>query len=312
LSAKPASGKTFVFLQCQVTQCAQSADEAKKAVEGVGWKYQAINYTDTDPATLVAAMKQALDLHPVAVTFSGTPQQLWTSMESEFEKAGAIIVPSFMGPAQLSKAVPANIAGPSNDANYARILADWVASDSGGNAKVLVQNIPVYGAVKEWVDDFKTSLKSACAGCKVSTIDSSGGDLASGAATSAILSALQADTSINYFLGYNGVFFGGLNANLANAGLHVKVGGMFPLPQNITDVMNGSGGAFVAVNTGYSSWLAVDAALRFANNQAQLPDDQQLMPVKLVTKASATQADLDFTAPKDFRDQFFTSWQVSN
>ena len=95
-----------------------------------------------------------------------------------------------------------------------------------------------------------------------------------------------------------------------NAQLDVKVGGLFPLPQNVQDIQAGSGGAFLAINNQYAAWFSMDAALRHAQGAPAVPEDQQVFPSKLVTGASAKDSDGDFAGPDGFGEQFYELWKV--
>ncbi len=310
LPQKPTPGATVAFLKCEVPQCAQQAEGFDTAAKAVGWKVVDIPFVTTDPATLAPAFRQALDLKPVAVALGGMPYELWSRYIPDFEKIGAIIVPNYIGPAPESATVPVIAAGPVNDEAMAKSVARWVADDSGGDAHLLVQKIGAYKAVVGWADDVKTELGKICPKCKVSEIENSATQITGAGATQSIVSEVRRDPSIDYFVGYNGAFFGGLNQALKNAQRDVKVGGLFPLPQNVQDVTNGSGGAFLAVNNQYAAWFSMDAALRHAQGAPALPAGQQVFPAKLVTKTSAKPSDGDFAGPASFQQQFFKLWNV--
>ena len=311
LPEKPEPGGTVAFLKCEVPQCNQQSQGLQKAAKAVGWKVVEIPFVTTDASTLAPAFRQALDAKPTAVVLSGTPYELWSRYVPEFEKIGAVIVPMFTGPVPVSETVPVISAGPVNDADMAARIARWVTDDSDGTAHVLVQRISAYKAVAGWADAVKKELADICPKCKVSEIDSSADQITGAGAAQSIVSEVRRNPSINYVIGYNGAFYGGLNQALANAQLKVKVGGLFPLPQNVQDIQRGSGGAFLAVNTSYSTWFAMDAALRHAQGAPMLSDDKELvLPTKLVTKASAKDSDGDFLGPEGFEEQFFKLWKV--
>ena len=311
LPEKPEAGGTIAFLKCEVPQCTQQGDGLKTAAEAVGWKVVEIPFVTTDASTLAPAFSKALAAEPTAVVLSGTPYELWSRYVPDFEKIGAIVVPMFTGAVPLSDSVPAIGAGPINDEDMAAKIARWVTDDSDGKRHVLVQRISAYNAVAGWADAVTKELADICPDCKVSEIDSSAEQITGAGAAQSIVSEVRRDPSINYVIGYNGAFFQGLNQALANAQLDVKVGGLFPLPQNIQDVQRGSGGAFLAVNGYYATWFALDTALRHAQGAPMLSDEEQVVPSKLVTKASAKESDGDFAGPQGFEEQFFELWKVA-
>jgi ribose transport system substrate-binding protein len=255
-------------------------------------------------------LQKAVDAKPDAVTFGGPAYELWSQFIPQFEKIGAVIIPSYVGPIPLSKTVPVNVAGPVNDEAMAKALARWVADDSGGKANVLVQTISSFKAIVGWAKFFQDELAKICPHCKTSTINNSAVQFSGPGAAQSIVSEVRKNPKINYFVGYNGAFFSGLNQQLKNAQLHVKVGGMFPLPQNVQDVQNGSGGAFLAVSNAYTAWAIFDVALRHAQGAPQVPEDQQVFPMKLVTKASAKTTDGNYSGPANTEELFKKLWQV--
>lgn len=313
LPEKPKPGGTIAFLKCAVPQCQQLSDGLKAATKAVGWKVVDIPFVDSDPGALAPAFHQALAAKPAAVVLTGQPYELWSRYIPEVQKIGAIIAPMYTGPATLSDTVPAVAAGPANDKALAASIARWVTDDSGGKAHVLVQRISAYKAVTGWADGAKTALADICPNCKVSEINSSADEITGAGAAQAIVSAARRDPSINYFIGYCGCFFQGLNQQLANAQLKVKVGGGFPLPQNVQDEQRGSGGAFIAANNPYASWLAVDTVLRHAQGAPMVPLAQQVSPAKLITRASATdpKSDSNYQGPEGYEAQFQKLWKVN-
>lgn len=310
LPEKPEAGGTIAFLKCAVPQCTQLGQGLKAAAQAVGWDVVEIPFVDTDASTLAPAFRQALDAKPAAVVLSGTPYELWSRYVPDFEKIGAIVVPMYTGSVPQSGTVPVIAAGPINDEHMAAKIARWVTDDSDGEAHVLVQRISAYNAVAGWADAVKQELSDMCPECTVSEIDNSADQITGAGAAQSIVSEVRRDPSINYVVGYNGAFFGGLTQALANAQLDVKVGGLFPLPQNVQDVQRGSGGAFLAVNNSYATWFAMDTVLRHAQGAPMLSPEEQVMPSKLVTKASAKESDGDFAAPEGFEEQFKKLWKV--
>lgn len=312
LPKKPEPGGTVVYFKTEVPQAEVQFKGLQAATDAVGWKVVAISTSSTDPASLAPAVRQAIDMkpRPVAVIITGLPYELWSQYVAELKAAGIIIIPNYVGEAPLSDTVPVNAAGPVNDEALAASLARWVTDDSSGKAHLLVQKVGAYQAITGWAAAMKKELDNICPDCKVSEVETSAAQIADAQAAQSIVSQIRKDPSIDYFVGYNGAWFQGLNQALKNAQLSVKVGGMLPLPQNVQDVMNGSGGAFLAVNNQYFAWFAVDIALRHAQGAPPVALDHQVFPAKLVTKASAKSSDADFAGPAGYEEQFLKLWKV--
>lgn len=306
----PEPGKTFVYLQCELLQCQSIGESIHEAVDAVGWHYVQIDYKQADPSTLIAGMKQALKDNAVAVTFTGLPEALWAQMIPEYEKAGAAIIPEYVGPTKLQGPVIGNINSPTDTARGAKALADWFIADSQGKGKALLHNVPQYGTVSTWTDQFKGYVEENCEACEVETVDTTIAQVVGGEISSAVVSALQRNSSLEYAFAFNGGFFTGLPAALQNAGLSdVQVGGYIAVPEDVADLMAGKGGAYGGLNTDYGGWLAVDLALR-KEAGVTLPESQQALPFQLLTEDSATESASDFQLPEDYQDQFKKVWKV--
>lgn len=310
LPSKPEPGKTFAYLQCELLQCQSIGEAIHEATDAVGWRYVQIDYKQADPSTLISAMKQALKENAVAVTFTGLPEALWSQMIPEYEKAGAAIIPEYVGAAKLQGPVIGNINSPTDTARGAKALADWFVADSEGTGKALVQNVPQYGTVNTWAEQFQGFVEESCDACEVETVNTTIAQVVGGDVPSAVVSALQRNTTLEYAFAFNGGFFTGLPAALQNAGLSdVKIGAYVGVAENVANLMAGKDGAYGGLNTDYGGWLAVDLALREAAG-VKLPESQQALPFQLLTVDSATESASDFQLPDGYQDEFKKVWKV--
>src|SRR5262249_39346747 len=96
LPSAPPAGKTVLFLQCEQAEGGYEGQGLQAAAKTIGWTVKILNFQAANPATLVTALKQGLQYHPVAAFFSGVPQAAWQSMQQPYAKAGAIIVDNFV------------------------------------------------------------------------------------------------------------------------------------------------------------------------------------------------------------------------
>ncbi|MET0446875.1 MAG: substrate-binding domain-containing protein [Aeromicrobium sp.] len=313
LKAKPKAGQTIVNLSFDIPQAQQVAQGVRQAVEAVGWKYEQINFKSADISTLVAALQEALQRKPLAVVFAVGPEPTWQQLRPAYEKAGVGMIPYLIGPAKETGPVWANIGSGAQNEWIGKVLADWMIVDSGGTGKAVLQAIPAFGAVTEWVDAFKREVAEQCPKCGVKTAETSIADATGGTAGSSLISALQSNGS-KYAFVYNGAFIPGLKGQLDAAGLSdVKLGGWSATSEYITNELKGSDYAWLAPNTRYIGWLAVDTALRHLEG-TKLPTEQTLLPARLITKDNATpqlvKAVDDFRFPTDYGQQFQALWQV--
>ena len=318
LASKPPTGKTFVFLQCEVSQCTDIASGVKAVTDAIGWNLKTIPFQSANPATLISALQQALQYNPVAVAFSGLPEAVWQSEIPAYQKAGAILIPAFMGPLTTpSPVVPYNIAAQSGTVEAAKQIAAWITVDSNGTGKVLLVGVPSFPLLAVYSTAFKAALSQSCSACSISNIDATIPEVDAGQINSLIVSALQKDPSIKYVSVVDGAFVDGLPSALAAAGLSgkVKITGIGADVANESNILSGGDlKAFTALATIYSGWLMVDAALRNLEKMPVVDIEDGGLPSQLLTKQTMTADNIQpansFNYPTDYGQQFKTLWQV--
>jgi len=218
-----------------------------------------------------------------------------------------------IGPAKETGPVWGNIgAGPQNEW-IGKALADWMIQNSGGEGKAVLQSIPAFAAVTEWVEAFEKEVSEQCPKCEVESVETSIAEATGGTAGATLTSALQSGGA-DYAFVYNGAFIPGFKAELEAAGLpDVKLGGWSVTSEFITDEVNGSDYAWLAANTRYIGWLVVDFALRHLEG-SKVAAEETLLPAQLITKENATpelaEAVDDFKFPTDYGQQFEELWMV--
>jgi ribose transport system substrate-binding protein len=316
LKEPPTKGKTFVWLACDTAGvCDDYETGVREAVEAAGWNLKVITWKQSDPATLVSAMKQALQYDPIAVSFSGADQAFWQQVIPEYKAAGVTILPMGVGEADLSSTVPAAVSGPEQSEESGRWLADYTAISSGGSANVLVFTATEFPIVKSTSDSYLAHLKQVCPKCQTRVVNGTSAQVAAGQAVPLVVSNLQANPSVDYLMTSVGVFLEGLPSALAAAGLagRVKVIGNAPSVQNESDILTGNAEAFVAANYKYLGWLVVDEAIRISQGMPPNPSGGNA-PRRLLTKAVmkdnniTPSTSLDY--PVEFRKEFKKLWMV--
>lgn len=308
LKSKPESGKTFVFLKCSdVGQCADEADGYRAAMKILGWNYKQLSYKSSDPATLVSALKQALDFKPVAVSFSGLPRAVWDSVVPDYRKAGVKIVTMYLGPTKYDDVVIGQVGGAKDVDAYGRIIADWVIADSRGKAHILLQEVNDFPVLKDYVTGFKTVIKENCPDCKITELNNTIAQLG-GQVVPSVVAALQKDKSIDYVSTVNGPFLTGLPAALAAAGLNnIKISGESGDVQNLTDVKSGKQHAFTGLALHQASFAATDMLLRELQGMSY-DKESTGAPKQLLTKDVQFDVTTSYDKPADYADQFKKLW----
>lgn len=312
LPAAPERGKSVVFLQCEVQQCADGGKGFAAAAAAVGWKVKTLGWKSTDPATLVAALQQALTLSPkpYAVSLSGLPEVVWAKEKTAYAKAGVLMVPWSLGPVTVDKTVIGNILAPEDSMLQGKLLADWFITDSQGKGKVLQQDIPQFPTIGEVGSGFRDEVSAACPDCKVTKLDVTGTQVASNGVTSAIVSALQRDPSIGYVAASDIALAPGLPAALKAANLtKVKILGGAATPTDEQNVRDGTVAAVTKNDLVYCGWLVMDALVRHAAGLSFPPNDGGL-PQQILTKATVGPAGTTTLVPAGYPDLFKKLWQV--
>lgn len=313
LKAKPATGKTFVFLKCSdVNQCADEAEGYKEATKIVGWNYKELSYLSSDPATLVNALKQALNYNPVAVSFSGLPRAVWESVVPLYRQKHVKIVTMYLGPTQYDDVVIGQVGGPKDVNQYGRMIGDWVISDSNGQANVLLQEVNDFPILKDYVTGFKAELSEKCPGCKITELNNTIAQVGGGQIVPSVVAALRKDRNIKYVSTVNGPFITGLTSALAAAGLsNIKICGESGDVGNLTAVKAGKESAYTGLALHQASFSAFDMVLRDLEGSPYDKEGNGGSPKQLLTKNSDFKVQNSYDVPADYADQFAKLWHAA-
>jgi ribose transport system substrate-binding protein len=313
LTTAPPQGKTFIWMKCQLADCTTYADAIKEATEAAGWNYRDISYDQSNPATLVDAMRQALRFNPDYVALSGiSPATGWNSVLADYQKAGVkIIVSDLAFPGDLPDPVIANVAGGSNLQISGQAMADWFIADSGGVGKVLLQRVDDYPILKVFADSFASRVAEKCPDCTVTDLQTSIADGASGATVTNVVSQVKSHPDDNYVMSSYGPFIEGLPAALSSAGLSnkVKVASAYSSAITQAQIQRGEVKATTAGMAATVGWMIVDAALRSSEGM-NVPTQGFPTPLWILTPDSKFTISNSLDRPTDFTAQYKKLWQV--
>jgi ribose transport system substrate-binding protein len=311
LKSPAPTGKTFVWLNCEIPACTEIGQGLKEATAQIGWNLKVIQYNQANISALVPAMQQALTYHPVGVALSGLPQAVWQSEEAAYAKAGVPLIVGFVGPVNLSSTVIGNIGDGPNLVEYGTMMGNWFISDSGGTGKALNVHIDSLEILKGISDSFDSTVKSGCSGCSVTDLSSTLQDVESGALNGQIVAALQRDPSIKYVISPQGGFIAGLPAALASAGLkNIKISSTGSSSANIANVNAGTESSTIGGAFQVGGFQMIDIALRHLEGMTVDPYDGGL-PKKLIVKSSNIAPVNDYPPIGPFIPQFKALWKVS-
>lgn len=309
LKSKPPTGKTFVFMQCDVNQCTTESQALQTITAALGWNLKTIPYKSADPATLISGMQQALQYNPVAVGLSGIPEAAWASVVPSYQKAGVPIVVAYVGPQTLDSTVIANIGGPSAVDLNAKAIASYFIANSDGKGKALQFQVPDFPILNNFDTSFRSYVKSDCPGCSVTTLTGTIAQVTGGGATTAIVSALQRDPSIGWVVTDDGPWVDGLPAALSTAGIHAKIIGESGDTVDETDVKAGTMTAFTGLALNYGQWAMIDAVLRHLEGMP-IPANEGDLPVQLLTQKSTFAISNSFDQPANYASLMKALWHL--
>jgi ribose transport system substrate-binding protein len=312
LARKAPTGKTVVFISAGSVQTNQMAEGIKAATAAIGWNFRQIIDNQADSSSVLNAFTQALDYKPYVVSTTGSPYSQFSSVIPKYQKAGAIIIPSY-AVYPTSATVPTTIAGNSYFAGAGTMLADWLVADSGGAGSALFVGTDIFNGLKVERQTFDSDVAANCPSCSVTTIQLNAAQALGNQGNSLVVTALQRNPSIKYVVEADGAFLGGLSSSLASAGLssRVKIGSGFGALTNMDAIKAGD----ETVTTGnaqvIAGWLLVDAALRHLEGMAY-PAGYGSLPTQLLTKDDNWQVAGSYNYPPNYQELFKKLWTVSS
>lgn len=308
LKSKPATGKTVVFIQCELASCVDIGNGVKAGAAALGWNFKELSFKTSDPTTLISAMKQALQYKPYAVSFSGEAEPVWASEISSYKSAGVFIIPVVIGPLTTTSTIAANI----GDFTAGGVtLGNWFINDSGGTGHALLVDVPTFPVLTEYINGMKQAISKNCPACKTTTLDGTLSQIGSSQFVPAIVTALKKDTSIKYVLCSDDIFIAGLSSALKAAGLsNVKIAGGQPEPADLQGIQSGSEAAAALISNPILGWMVDDSLARLSEGMT-VPAGDGGAPQQLLVKDNVTSTDLNtYVTPTDYPSQFKTLWQV--
>lgn len=310
LKSKP-SPETIVFLQCELSSCGAIGSGVQAGAAALGWTFKSIPFKTTDATTLISAMKQALQYHPYAVTFSGTPEAIWSSEIPAYQAAGVKIIPIVIGPiSAVTKTVPVEIG---DFTSSGTALGDWFIADSGGKGDALVFNIPAFPVLTQVADGIQAAISSGCPGCQVTSLQGTLPEVSAGQIPSVIVTAIKKNPNIKYLLTSNLLLVSGVVSALKTAGLsYIKVAGDQPESSDLQGIQDGSEYAATISGNPILGFMAVDSAARLSEGMTVPPGDDGT-PLHLLTKQNLTSTNLNsYILPTDYQAQFEALWHVTS
>jgi ribose transport system substrate-binding protein len=311
LPSKPATGKSIVFISNGLPSTNQINAGVHEAADAVGWSYSTLSYSAADPATLQAALMNALAKHPTFVTEAGTsPDVFGAGTIAAYESAGVPIIVGSVFPLTQTKTILGAPNGGAASRLTGKLVADWFISDSNGTGHALLETATAFPVLTEYVKAFQDEVSAVCPGCSTKTVEISASQVSQGKLVPTVVAQLQANRDLTYVFFDNAQFSGGIVAALSAAGLpNVKIGGRSIDAASAAAVKAGTEQAWTGTSYYYEGYAIIDVAARhLANVSGAAADEAQ--PVQLMTSKNIDQYKGIYAQPADSLAQFEKLWKV--
>jgi ribose transport system substrate-binding protein len=313
VNVAPTPGKTIVFLQCEVAQCAEAKPIYQAAVQAAGWTLKIVNYQAANPATFTAALETALRYKPVGVVFVAEPFALWSAMVPKYAAAGVAMLPLGGGAdVPVNKTIVRNTVGPPDIELQADLLANWFIADSKGHGNAVFWGVPQLPVQALTQQEFLADVKAKCPGCSVKVITQTLPDVEAGDAPSVIVSAVRSDPGAKYVILSNMGLAQGLVPALKAAGVtDVKIAGNDASAQDEAAIRAGTEAAGVPLPLTLAAWQSVDAAVRFSEgmNVPSVTTPVMLLTTRTMAASNVEPSDV-FSYPANYAQVFEQLWKV--
>ncbi|GAA0911757.1 sugar ABC transporter substrate-binding protein [Virgisporangium aurantiacum] len=317
-NARSLAGKTvyYVPITMQSPQFKVTLSTLTKAFDTVGIKVQSCDGKGT-PTDVSACITQATDRKAAAIVTDAVPYVIAANAFGAAQAAGVPVIisnqiPDNARPASKTLAyIPAG-GGPMQEA-----LAKWVTVDSGGTAKVLINQGTDGPAPAVFVGQGKAVYEQSCPNCKITInqVSSANFSLIPSSTSSALLKNPDITYVESQFEQYlqptqTGVQQASKIGSVKGLTGSVQLGGLQALAsKNFLNAAAGQASAF-------QGWVDADAAMRLILG-TELP--QYTIPVRLFTRESIGSVKLtaeaeqsgEWYGPTTFTDEFKKIWGVS-
>jgi len=312
LKAVPAKGKKLYWLEGNIESIAPITGGFEAASKAIGWDLTTITYDPSDPQGVNSAMQQAVDAGADFIAVSGQPI---SAMETALAAAKSKNIPVFAmfgeNEIDVDKGIVGVVGGLNQTAANAQNITDFMISDSNGEGKFLLVNLPDFTILQYAEKQTTDWLDKNCTSCKYDKLESTIADLTGGNVPGQVVSYLQAHpdiTNVNLFIGDLAT---GLPEALKAAGLDTKVhlnGGVPNVPQ-MQSLLDKTSSAWKALPRVSAAWQMVDAMARY-DQKMDVNVDAVVTPAPIFTQDNAPSPAADYAGVPGYEDQWKALWGV--
>lgn len=312
---RPPAGKRVYWLEGNIQSILPLTGGFTQAAAVLGWQLTTLTYDPADPQGPASAMQQAVAAKADYIVVSGqTVAVLGTALDAA--KAAKIPVVELFSTDDVGGAangIYANIGSVEFSKRSTGVVADFVIGDSGGHGHVLFVNVPDFAILRQVGNATAQAYQQGCPACAFTVLPVSTSDMAAGNSTSAIVSRLQADPSIDYVQLAIGDLATGLPEALAAAGLtdRVKIVGSVPNKEQIQSLIDKTAAAYVVFGRPEAAWQAMDALARMSVGTDAGAAQHVQVPLWLLTPGTVPSPAQDYSGTEGYEAQYSKLWLVS-
>jgi ribose transport system substrate-binding protein len=317
LSKKPEK-KTVGFVVCPDPACVELAKHVEEATDALGWELQAVNVNDwSDPGS---AIQQLIDADVDYIAETGFPIAQFKSQMDQMEEKGIPLFQTYV--TDVPAGEENNLYSDGYDATaaavYAKVLANWVTVDSGGDANVVIVTLGTTPILDAQVAAAEDAFAADCPDCKVKVLTGTQNDLVTSAMPQLITSHLQSNPDTDYVFFTYSSLSPGVTSALKSAGVfdNVTIVGTQGFAPQFQEIIDGTNTAWTALPADFSMWSMVDQMARYSVDEWSLELERKAAVPPLYVVSSKEQAEelVDLAAgwpgPDGFKETFKSLWGV--
>ncbi|BCH29377.1 sugar ABC transporter substrate-binding protein [Mesorhizobium sp. L-8-10] len=300
-----AEGSRNIFVITCASQgigCVRAANGVVEAGGVLGWNVRVIDGRG-DPAAWNAGILSAVTAKADGIVLAAVPPMLVGDALAQAKAAGISVVSVFNPKPEEADSVFAYVR-PDHVAQGA-LAADWVEVDSGGTAKIVLVEDPIFPELVQRGAGFRESIAS-CASCEiVEAVESTLATMAQ-RLPGAVAAALSRHPDANYVIApfdSNGFF---ANEGVRQAGRigSVRLGSYEGDPQTVAAIRAGEYAMTVADPAEWMGWQAADELVRAFAGAA--PANVTVID-RLIDKDNAPDTE-GWLGDIDYKAEFRTLW----
>jgi ribose transport system substrate-binding protein len=284
-SPPAAKGKFVVSIPCALAAegCARTDRGVRDGAKAIGWRVQTIDPAG-DTQKMNDAVDKAVQLGADAIVLGSIDPSVVAASIKRAKAKGVQVVAASSG----TEDVPPEKSGVPHDVSVdpkaqGEAIAAYVATASGGKAKIGILNDPAYGYDRNAVAAMKETWKK-CAGCDIVFDEQfSFADLGPNYA-SQVSALLKSHPDVDWVVPCCDAAAAPIVPILAELGLtdKVKLAATNGNLQNLSFVSKGQQAATVGAPVEWAGWAAIDNLNRLLNGEEVVADDG--LPVRLLTQ----------------------------